>query len=115
MVSSLAQAILEAGVDDWVPLRAIDGLAVQLRPDDSLSERKAAVLDVLKGLMGDGLVVVGDVTDGGFFEWPEDQVSSLARLTSDYAVEDPRHWEFAVWVANTPRGDINAKLNQHPD
>lgn len=68
MISALGQAILASGVDDWVPLLAIDGLARQhgladerIRPDQ--------IIDAVVELVEARLVLIGTVTNAGFTPW----------------------------------------------
>lgn len=105
MTTPLAQAVLAAGVDDWVPLRAIDGLARQLDRSANEERLQRNVLDTVVALVGSDLVEVGEVSDGGFFAWNEPTTAWLTRIERAYEGGDADQWGFVVWVSNTSRGD----------
>ena len=56
--SMLSKAVVDAAVDEWVPLRDIDVMALDDEPGATLDQRKAVVLQVLAELMEAGLVVL---------------------------------------------------------
>jgi hypothetical protein len=84
-------------------------------PGVSLERRKAAALRALSELLEAGLVTLGEVGDGGFFEWDvEDEAGhGIARVAAEYGRGDLAQWSFAVWVANTAKGNFVASAGQH--
>jgi hypothetical protein len=105
MTDSLADAILAAGVDDWVPLRAIDGLARRLAPDDGLDQNHAAAVSALSDLIRKGLVELGVVGADGFVRWPGSPQAWASRVVELYDSAGADARDFAVWSSNTPSGD----------
>jgi hypothetical protein len=79
MATAVAHEILRAGVDDWVPLLAIEGMA-RLQGSRSETESREAALSALKELAISGLVSIGEVSDGGFFPWDEPVEDAIARV-----------------------------------
>ncbi len=104
MMSELAEAWLIAGLDDWVPLRAIDGMARRCYASLDAEARRRQVIEVLGALLGGGLVEVGEVADGGFFALGVEPAVSLARVELVYGSGDEDQWGFLLWTNNTPLG-----------
>lgn len=108
MISLLARDILQAGLDDWVPLAAIDGLArrAAARPGaDAVDLGVAAIRELVER----DLAVVGEVSDGGFFQWPESLELSLDRIATAWRSLPSAEWGFICWLDNTPAGDELAR------
>jgi hypothetical protein len=105
---ALCDAVLRAGLDDWVPLAAIEGFARQLgakEESDVIDLSLRAVRELARG----GLVVLGDVSDEGFFEWSGPLDESLVRIERAWRTLDELERGFACWLRNTPRGDQRAQ------
>jgi len=107
MIDRLAQEILRVGLDDWVPLTAIDNLARQFgaRNDAEAVERGLATIRLL---VERGLAVIGQVTDQGFMEWDTPVNAALARIEHAWRTLDRDEWGFICWLQNTLVGDAHA-------
>ena len=103
-LSVLAQEILDAGMDDWVPLAAVEGLARRHAMAGDQAIRDSG-LEAIKELVLAWLVEPGEVADGGFFGWDETPDRALRRIMEIWESSDPNVWGFAVWLSNTPAGD----------
>ncbi len=103
MVSPLAREILKAGVDDWVPLAAIEGFARRVVGGTDRDVRDSS-LEAIKELVLDDLAEIGEVSDGGFFEWDDPLDDALSRIGKAWEVTEPNDWGFAVWVSATEAG-----------
>lgn len=112
MISSLAQGILQAGLDDWIPLAAIEGMARLLAGGPGLRE---ASLEAIEELLLNGLAEVGEVSDGGFLAWNQPPDDALTRIKELWEHTDPNTWGFSVWVSNTPIGDQEAQRSLPPN
>lgn len=66
MMSQLSLQVLAEGLDDWVPLAAVHGLALQLRDVEPMEASEATVASV-RELTEHDLVEIRKVSDGGFF------------------------------------------------
>lgn len=108
MTTPLAGEILKAGIDDWVPLLAIEGLA-RLQGASSQAQAREAALGAVEELATAGLVQIGEVSNGGFFAWQGSVEDALAHARSIWEATDRDHWGFALWVANTAAGDEAAR------
>jgi hypothetical protein len=66
MFNTLANKILLEGADDWVPLGALYGWAESIA-DGTDEEHRRAIVTALTELIGDGLIVSGEVVNGRGF------------------------------------------------
>jgi hypothetical protein len=98
---------MRAGLDDWVPLAAVEGIA-RRHGNGSEQEIREASIEAIKELVLGGLVEIGDVSDGGFFELDETLDAALKRMRETWETTGPNVWGFAVWLSNTPAGDNEA-------
>lgn len=108
MISKLSTKILLAGLDDWVPLAAVDGLARKLG-SSSDSDAAQASLAAVRELAESRLVELGDVSDGGFYAWDDSTEEALTRIAEARSTLDPSEWGFFCWVRNTATGDTLAR------
>jgi hypothetical protein len=111
MISALAHAVLVSGLDDWVPLLAIDGLARQLGMSTDGQIRRERIVGAVVELVDAGLVEIGTVTGEGFTIWDGQPHEWIARLGRDVGARTCSKEEFAWWTDNTPLGD---KVARHP-
>lgn len=106
--SQLSREVLRAGLDDWVPLAAVAGLARQLGASND-AETIDISLAAIRELVKQGLVVIGEVSDGGFFPWTEPLEDALTRMKIAWRTLDRDQWGFICWLSNTPAGDAQAR------
>jgi len=107
----ICHEILEEGLDDWVPVDRLVGLARELSEHRGVSHRGASE-KVLAHLLHSGLVEVGDLGESGFEAWTDDADGAVRRVLQ--ALDDVA-WEPAggvCWLANTPAGDREASGRQ---
>lgn len=96
------------GLDDWVPLAAVDGLARQLGAVEEAEVAEASMAS-MRELTEHHLVESGKVSDGGFFACDDPDDGILVRIANAMHTTDPREWGFSYWMRNTPAGDQLAK------
>ena len=109
-VSGISLEVLRAGLDDWVPLAAVEGIARRhgVGAGDDLRE---VCVEAIRKLAEEGLVEIGEVSDGGFFEWEETLDEAVERINTLWENTGPNTWGFAVWISNTPVGaEIAARI-----
>jgi Nucleotidyltransferase of unknown function (DUF6036) len=106
VLTPLAHGILDAGLDDWVPLLANDGLA---RKSYAGSDVTQAAMGAVREILTAGLAEIGDVSDGGFSAWDEPLDEALARVEALWETTDQGHGGFVLWVSNTAAGDALAR------
>lgn len=106
---TLRDDILAGGHDDWVSMAEVRGCISRGRLADSAPDRQQLMLQTIRSLLQDGLVVVGDIPgpgDPGFLVWPgtldEVMASLTERIIRRYA--DPEAWEYSTWLNLTPAG-----------
>jgi len=111
MISKLSMRVLIVGLDDWVPLAAVVGLARQLGAVGDAEAAEASTASV-RELTQHHLVELGNVSDGGFFvhEGPDDRI--LACIANAIRTTDSREWGFSCWMRNTPTGDELARTQR---
>ena len=108
MISSLAHAVLVSGLDDWVSLLAIDGIARQLGVSTDEKIRRDRIVDAVEELVGAGLVEIGTVTAVGFNLWSGQPYEWVSRIRREAEESSGSYWEFAWWTNNTALGDVIA-------
>jgi hypothetical protein len=105
--SHLAVAVLREGLDDWVPLVVLDGLARKMGARNDV-ESRTMTLDAVRELVNAGLIRIGEVSDGGFVEWGGSVDSTVSRLEEVWSGSDRNVWGFSAWTCNTSAGDREA-------
>lgn len=110
MTSQLIEEVLISGSDDWVYLAEIHRLAFIQGGARNEAEAKRVTIETIRDLVESDFVEIGDVTDGGFFEWnlPLDQ--ALKRIGVEWENLDHEPWPGDIcWLANTLKGDRRAE------
>ncbi len=108
--SRMIDGLLLRGADDWVMATDVAWItksAGGATTDEQILETAVRIIGIV---VDQGLMKIGDVTGGGFFEWD---------LSPDEAVEKvEREWRAlgrlpdlgdVCWLANTDAGDDRAK------
>ncbi len=112
----LVDEILLRGSDDWLMLAEVASLAKHVGGASSDEEVRVMSLSTIRFLLDEGLIRVGDVSDGGFFEWPVKREEAMARLEREWGalghVPEPGD---LCWVATTDAGDAwRGGASDHP-
>ena len=102
-VETVADEVLREGLDDWIP---IDVLLWHAKKSAMRSgcEFKEIVRGVLRFLLAEDLVMIGDIGDSGFESWSISPVEAVDRAIY---LCDSMGWEpfgGACWIANTKKG-----------
>lgn len=103
-IESAIREILAEGVDDWVPVDRIIGLAREIAVAEAGKFQSFAVR-MIESLIGQGLMEVGEIGDSGFEQWNGDPGVLVARVI---AICESFNWEpfgEACWLANTKKGN----------
>ncbi|WP_406165127.1 hypothetical protein [Streptomyces sp. NBC_00996] len=108
---AIFRELTEEGLDDWVPVDRLLGLAEDVAQARGADFRDVAA-ELLRRLLDSGLMAVGDLGDSGFEAWPDsgDELLAKAVRVLDGFDWDPRLG--AYWLANTPKGDAAASGRQ---
>lgn len=109
--------LLLAGLDDWVHLPEIAWIAKSVGGADVKEDAVKLSTKVIRILVEEGLMEIGEVTEGGFFEWDLSLDRAIERIEGEWlALErDPLPGD-VFWLANTSEGDTRAKnlLRERP-
>lgn len=99
--------VLWSGTDDWVSLAEAAAIVADERAVASESVR-TETLDILGGLLRDGLIQAGQVM-GGFQPWDGGPEAAMTRISTQWADSSRTLSLFeGIWFANTPAGDALA-------
>jgi hypothetical protein len=98
------------GLDDWVPLLAVDAAARRLAPQVAPDRRREGILQTVRELLDRGLVEAGIVTEAdGYIPLREPTSAVLTRIRNAFTEDDnPEMWGYVIWLNNTPAGDALA-------
>ncbi|MFE2868800.1 hypothetical protein [Embleya sp. NPDC059259] len=103
----IVRELLIEGLDDWLPVdRLLDVVrdSVKFEAEDFRGNAMA----VLKVLLQQGLMQVGDLGEDGFEAWSGTVESILDRLSAGLDHFDWAPLGAFCWIANTPRGSKRA-------
>jgi hypothetical protein len=107
------EALITAGVADWVDLNAVHCHVKQELPSASLSEVQSETLETIRTLVGDELFVLGDLSGehGRFAAWKESLDTSIQKISDVYITQydDPPAWVFSAWIKLTDKGERVAR------
>jgi hypothetical protein len=103
--------LLLRGSDDWVTAAEVAWLAKSVGGATSDQEIEQVAFAAMSDVLRSGLMQVGDVTDGGFFEWDVSPDDALERVIREWRGlgRSPELGE-VCWLANTPAGDLRAQI-----
>ena len=108
-VRMLMAEVLDEGLDDWVVLAHVFHRAATLSGVDMIMARSTA-LTAIQILLGNDLIVAGNIGDSGFEAWDLSPSQAFDRIMAEGEV---RSWVFGltdVWLAATEEGDEIARL-----
>ncbi len=103
------EEILARGEDDWVQFFEVYELAKKWAEIHSANARTETVR-LLRSLLSQRLVQIGDVTEEGFVLWELNDDEVIARVIDrwDNLKERPSLGD-VCWLSNTARGDARAR------
>ncbi|KUO05179.1 hypothetical protein [Streptomyces caeruleatus] len=104
---AIVRELLVEGLDDWVPVDRLVGLARE-ESERSGTDFRSLAVRLLGDLVKDGLMDVGELGDTGFEPWTGDTDTVLARIVAALDQVDWRPAGGVCWLANTPEGDRTA-------
>ncbi len=107
------EALLTAGLADWVDLNAVHCRVKQERPSASVSEVQSETLATIRSLVRDELFVLGDLSGehGRFAAWNESLDASMQKISDVYVThyEDKPAWVWFAWMELTEKGERVAR------
>ena len=106
----LLDELLLRGLDDWVMAAEVASLARSVGGAATDTEVRDMAVEAISAVVEDGLMQVGDVSDGGFFEWDMKPEDAVQRVASEWrALQRSPDIGEVCWLSNTPAGDARAK------
>jgi len=109
----LRAEILDAALYDWVPMVEVNQIVTQQELAATDAERFVLVTTVIRSILSDGLVGVGDLPGDGnqIPDWGLSVDAAVERIYDEYVVHhnDPVKWEFRIWIGLTARGRVVAE------
>ena len=110
MTSGIGEDLLVRGLDDWVHLAEVAWVVKSANTSANEHELVEESLKVIRGLLAEGFAEIGDVTDGGFFEWNVPIEVAIDRVWREWTGLDHDLLQGDVcWLANTELGNERAQ------
>jgi hypothetical protein len=108
--NTLRDDILAGGQDDWVSMADVQGRIDRGRLTELVADRQQLVVNTVRSLLVDGLIEVGVIpgrNSPGFKPWPGSTDEVMERFTDLFIGQhdDPRTWEYAIWLNLTNKGE----------
>lgn len=108
--SRSVEEILDFGLYDWVQAVFVVYAIMREFPDRSMNETRRLTLEVVRQLLRDGLVKIGDVGPEGFQEWPGDIDAQLMKASKKWdMIPGLPDLGDVFWLENTSAGDVAAR------
>ena len=118
----LRDCILRSGHRDFVSMAEVQSCICGGLLADLSIERQQLVVDTVRSLVEDRLVVVGDIpgrNDPGFKTWPGTVDEVMTRFVDTFVgcYDDPLQWQYVIWLDLTAAGQqvSNALVGHAPD
>jgi hypothetical protein len=108
--------LLLGALEGPVPLTAVDSSVTQQNQAASVSEVQNATLEMIRSLVGEGLVVLGDLSGetGRLVAWSGPLEESMQKISDLYVAnyDDPGAWIWSAWLELTHKGEQVARALQ---
>jgi hypothetical protein len=104
----LRTELLISALYDWVPLAEIDSRIIDNHITESLAAQQDFALQLIRSLVEDGLMEIGDLPDPGrkLITWDLPLDDALKRISDRFIghYDDVAMWGFSVWLDLTEAG-----------
>jgi hypothetical protein len=106
--------ILLLGLDDWIQASEIASVTRTVGGAATHDEVRQLSLEIIRKVIKDGLMAVGDVTEKGFHVWELSADDALERIEREWTAlgRNPSLGEIC-WLSNTEEGDRLARRMSH--
>jgi hypothetical protein len=116
---NVRNGLLLEGLAKPVDLNAVDWHVRHRNPSASPPEVQNETLELIRGLVSEGLVRLGSVSEKGgrFFAWRRSLDHSIHKISHVYVkhYDDPERWMFAAWLSLTAKGKGLAECLEEKD
>jgi hypothetical protein len=107
--------LLISGLDDWVPLAEVNSVVIDNHLANTPRERQHLVLRIIRSLVEDGLMEIGDLpsTKGtsklDVWDLPLD--AAMAQVSDRFIghYDDVARWGYSVWLDLIDAGELVAR------
>jgi hypothetical protein len=110
---TLRGEILDTALHDWVPMIEVDQIVTQQHLAAGDAERFDLVTTVIRALLEEGLVSVGDLPGDGTEvpDWGLPADGAVERIRDEHVVRhgEPTEWEYRIWIGLTAEGRAAAE------
>ncbi|MUL76470.1 hypothetical protein [Mycolicibacterium sp. CBMA 226] len=110
--NTLRSEILDAASHDWVPMIEVDQIVTQQQLAAGDGERFDLVTSVVRTMLQEGLVSVGDLPGDGAEtpDWGLSPDASVERIRGMYVDRhgEPEEWQYRIWFGLALGGDVRA-------
>jgi hypothetical protein len=108
--------LLLGALEGPLPLTAVDSCVIRQNRSAPDAEVQSATLETISSLVGEGLVVLGDLSGetGRLVAWGGSLEESMRRISDLYVVnyDDPDAWIWSAWLKLTDKGEQVARALQ---
>jgi hypothetical protein len=108
--------LLLGALEGPLPLTAVDSSVTQQNRSAPDTEVQNATLETIRSLVGEGLVVLGDLSGetGRFVAWGGSLEESMQKISDLYVhnYDDPGTWIWSAWLELTHKGEQVARALQ---
>lgn len=102
--------LLKRGVADWLDMAEVAWVAASVGGAKTEQEIRALAVEVIRRLLQDRLIAVGDVTEDGFRAWDVSDDDALLRIEREWlALGRLPNLGEVCWLSNTEAGDDFAR------
>ena len=105
--------LLLGALEGPLPLTAVDSCVTQQNRSAPDTEVQHATLETIRWLVGEGLVVLGDVSGetGRLVVWSGSLEESMQKISDLYVhnYDDPGAWIWSAWLELTDKGEQVAR------
>ena len=112
----VSRELLLGALEGPLPLTAVDSSVTQQNRSAPDTEVQNATLETIRSLVGEGLVVLGDLSGetGRFVAWGGSLEESMQKISDLYVhnYDDPGTWIWSAWLELTHKGEQVARALQ---
>lgn len=103
--------VLIRGLADWIALDRIHWDVAEANKGEPITIVQSATLNLIRTLVEEGLVEVGDLSGGRFVAWDSSIDDAIAQIRNAYVTdfEDQHSWPWMCWLDLTDAGTAVAQ------
>jgi hypothetical protein len=102
--------VLNRGLDDWIDITELAFVAKSVGMAGTDAEIRDLSIEIIRNVVQEGLMEVGDVTTDGFHRWGLSPDEVIKRIERDWGALG--RWPYTgdiCWLSNTEQGDEIAR------